>query len=108
MLGTGRAVSPKKAPSLIKPARLTALIPDFREFAAAEQTHWLAARQQRAAFFDEHLTMDGIEEMDEGALHELVHLLGAFRNWTNQDWLYGEILKAGLETVKDAIWQLLY
>jgi hypothetical protein len=104
----GSAVSPKKQPALIKATRLTALIPAYQEYAEAEREHWQDARQQRAAFFDEHLTMDGIEEMDEGALHELVHRLGAFRNWTNQEWLYSEILKSGLDTVKDAIWQLLY
>jgi hypothetical protein len=46
--------------------------------------------------------------MDEGALHELISLLGAFRNWTNQEWIYGEILKSGLDEIRDALWQLIY
>src|SRR5438445_8768417 len=96
--GTGSVVAAKKQhPAYIRAARLEALLPAFRESADAsigaadERNRWQEARNQRAAFFEEHLTLDGIAEMDEGALHELVHRLGAFRNWTNQDWLYGEI-----------------
>lgn len=93
---------------MIQPQQLADAIPGYEEFLRGEGAILLDEQRQKRAFFDEHFTLDAVYDLDEGTLRELVHLLGAFRQWTNRDWLAGEILKAGLETIQDAFWQLLY
>jgi hypothetical protein len=35
-------------------------------------------------------------------------LLGAFKGWTNKEWLLEEMLRSGIEPVREALWTLLY
>ncbi len=99
-------------PTLIDSRQLAALMPAYEEYLRSEGAEWLAEQQRerdrRRVFFAEHFTLDSIDDLDDGAIHEMVHLLGAFSSWNNRDWLAGEILKSGLPAIQDAFWQLLY
>jgi len=108
LTGTNRSTHTTRSTTVISPQHLALILPGYESYLESEHDAWLENRQRKTAFVEEHFTLEGIEELDEGTLRELIHLLGAFRNWTNQDWLYGEILKSGIPAIRDALWQLLY
>jgi hypothetical protein len=87
---------------------LREMVPQFHRFLETEGQQWLKERQEKDRFFARYFAEQEIGNLEEGTLRELIHILWAFNNWTNKDWLLGEMLRSGLPTIRDAFKQLLY
>ncbi len=88
---------------------LKSLVPRFREFLRSDEGQkWQEERDEKGAFFAENFTQDRIPNLEEGTLREMIYLLWAFNGWTNKDWLFQEMLKSGLPTIREAFSELLY
>lgn len=84
------------------------LVPKFHRFLETEGHHWQVERQEKDEFFIKYFAESEIDELEEGTLRELVHILWSFNSWTNKDWLLEEMLRSGLPTIREAFKQLLY
>lgn len=87
---------------------LKTLLPQFHQFLDAEGEQWRKERQDKDVFFAHYFAEEQIDNLEEGILRELIHLLWAFNGWTNKDWLLQEMLRSGLPAIRSAFKQLLY
>jgi len=93
--------------SYIDTRLLQDLLLQFEPFMQAEGEAWLQERTEKDAFFQAYFTKEALLTLDEGTLRELIHILWAFNNWTNKDYLLQEMLKSGLDHIIDAFQFLL-
>jgi hypothetical protein len=85
------------------------LVPRFHNFLKSEEGQkWQEEREEKNAFFAEYFAKDKLPDLEEGTLREMIHLLWSFNGWTNKDWLFQEMLKSGLPTIREAFSTLLY
>jgi hypothetical protein len=84
------------------------LVPQFYQFLQAEGKQWQAEREEKDEFFAKYFSKEEIDNLEEGTLRELIHILWAFNGWTNKDWLHEEMLRSGLPVIRNAFKQLLY
>lgn len=84
------------------------IIPQFNRFLESESNQWKLERKEKDEFFNKYFCEKEIENIDEGTLRELIHILWAFNGWTNKDWLLEEMLKSGLSVIKNSFKQLLF
>ncbi len=84
------------------------LVPQFHRFLETEGQQWQQERQEKDKFFGKYFAEQEIDNLEEGTLRELIHILWAFNGWTNKDWLLEEMLRSGLPTIREAFRQLLY
>lgn len=94
--------------SEINTQMLKEIMPGFNKFLASEGQQWIEERKEKDEFFSKYFSEEEIENLDEGTLRELIHILWAFNFWTNKDWVLQEMLKSGLPTIKSAFRKLLY
>jgi hypothetical protein len=87
---------------------LKSLTPQFHRFLETEGQQWQKEREDKDEFFARYFADQQIDNLEEGTLRELIHILWAFNGWTNKDWLLEEMLRSGLPTIKSAFRQLLY
>lgn len=87
---------------------LKKIMPQFRHSRETEGQQWIEERQQKDQFFAKYFAEQEIDNLEEGTLRELIHILWAFNGWTNKDWLLEEMLRSGLPKIKSAFRQLLY
>jgi hypothetical protein len=66
-------------------------MPRFRSTKEAEGEQWREELQEKDRFFDRYFSQKEIDDLDEGTLRELVHILWAFSGWTNKDYLFDEM-----------------
>ena len=83
-------------------------VPQFHRFLEAEGKQWKEERADKDEFFATYFAEDRIDELEEGTLRELIHILWAFNSWTNKDWLLQEMLRSGLPPIRRLFRQLLY
>jgi hypothetical protein len=88
--------------------KLKRIVPAFRQFLEREGEQWRLERAEKDQFFAKYFGKNEIENLDEGTLRELIHILWAFNGWTNKDWLHQEMLKSGLPEIRRAFKDLLY
>jgi hypothetical protein len=84
------------------------LMPEFHHFLETEGQQWQKEREDKDEFFARYFAEQQIDNLDEGTLRELIHILWAFNGWTNKDWLLEEMLHSGLPGIRSAFRQLLY
>jgi len=84
------------------------LMPKFHRILETEGQQWQKERLEKNEFFAKYFTEQQIDNLDEGTLRELIHILWAFNGWTNKDWLLQEMLRSGLPVIKSGFKQLLY
>lgn len=88
---------------------LQKIMPKFFEwFASPDGRAFDSERLDKNAFFIAYLKQSMIENLDEGILRVLVHLLWSYEMWTNKDWLLNQMLQSGLPVIKIAFRNLLY
>jgi len=87
---------------------LKKIVPQFHRFLEKEGRQWKEEREEKDQFFARYFAEQEIDNLEEGTLRELIHILWAFNGWTNKDWLLEEMLRSGLPTIKSAFRQLLY
>jgi hypothetical protein len=87
---------------------LEAIMPRFRTSQVVEGEQWREERQEKDRFFHQYFSKEAIDNLDEGTLRELVHVLWAFSGWTNKDYLFDEMMSGGLATIMGAFKHLLY
>lgn len=89
--------------------KLRGVLPRFHEFLQSEQgQRWERERREKDAFFDKYFrTEAALNALEEGTLRELIRRLWAFEGWTNKDYLLGEMLKSGIESIRSAFNRLL-
>lgn len=86
------------------------LVPRFNKFLKSEEigNKWERERAEKDEFFEKYFSEKEISNLEEGTLRELIHILWAFNGWTNKDYLFDEMLKSGLPTIRSAFKNLLY
>lgn len=84
------------------------IMPKFEVFLQNEGQKWIDERDEKDKFFAKHFSEQAVEELDEGTLRELIHLLWSFSGWTNKDFLLQEMLQSGLPPIRHAFRYLLY
>jgi len=84
------------------------VMPQFNRFLQSEGNQWKLERREKDEFFSKYFSEREIENIEEGTLRELIHILWAFNGWTNKDWLLEEMLKSGLQTIRNSFKQLLF
>lgn len=84
------------------------LMPQFRHFLETDGQQWQKERKEKDEFINRYFAESQIDHLEEGTLRELIHILWAFNGWTNKDWLFEEMLRSGLPTIRNAFKQLLY
>lgn len=83
-------------------------IPNFKSFLNTEAQPWLDERKKKDDFFANYFSKGKLSKLDAGVLRELIHILWAFNVWTNKDYLLNEMLKSGLDNIREAFEYLLY
>jgi hypothetical protein len=84
------------------------IVPQFHRFLETEGQQWQVERQEKDEFFGKYFAEQEIDNLEEGTLRELIHILWAFNGWTNKDWLLEEMLRSGLPQIREAFKKLLY
>jgi hypothetical protein len=84
------------------------IVPQFHAFLQTEGVQWREERQEKDRFFAKYFSEAEIDNLEEGTLRELIHILWAFNGWTNKDWLLEEMLRSGLPEIRTAFRQLLF
>lgn len=85
------------------------MVPRYRRFLASEEgQQWSQDRAEKDQFFVTYFSEAEIDNLEEGTLRELIHILWAFNSWTNKDWLLQEMLRTGLPTIRSRFKELLY
>jgi hypothetical protein len=92
----------------IKQDKLEKVLPEFRSFLESEASDWIDERNEKDQFFEDHLSREALKSIDEGTIRELIHLMWATNAWTNKDYLHKEMLKSGIDTIRDALDTLFY
>lgn len=88
---------------------LDRLVPRFRDFLESEEgQNWAQDRAEKDTFFATYFSEAEIDSLEEGTLRELIHILWAFNNFTNKDWVYQEMLSSGVPEIRRLFTQLLY
>lgn len=88
---------------------LARMVPHFHRFLESEEGQlWSQEREDKDEFFATYFSELEIDDLEEGTLRELIHILWAFNGWTNKDWLLQEMLQSGLPTIKNRFRALLY
>jgi hypothetical protein len=87
---------------------LNKLMPEFQHFLNTDGQNWIAERNEKDQFFAKYFAESQIDQLEEGTLRELIHILWAFAGWTNKDYLLGKMLNSGLPTIRNAFKYLLY
>jgi hypothetical protein len=87
---------------------LKALLLQFHRFLETDGQQWQKERKDKDEFFARYFSEQQIENLEEGTLRELIHILWAYNGWTNKDWLLEEMLRSGLPAIRSAFKQLLY
>ncbi len=96
------------SPDLIDHEKAKSLMPGFRKFLETEGFQWQKDRDVKDQFISSRFTQDALNELDEGTLRELIQMLWAFLGWTNKDYLVEEMMKSGLDTIRESFDYLLY
>jgi hypothetical protein len=76
------------------------LVPQFHQFLETKGQQWKEERREKDAFFEKYFSEQAIDNLEEGTLRELIHILWAFNRWTNKDWLFQEMLRSGLSQIR--------
>ncbi|OPL10279.1 MAG: hypothetical protein AVO34_11350 [Firmicutes bacterium ML8_F2] len=85
------------------------IIPKFESFLKTEGQKWQKERIDKDEFLQTYFfNEEALNSLEEGTLRELLQKLWAFAGWTNKDYLLEEMLKSGLETIKQAFHILLF
>lgn len=84
------------------------IIKHFKEFLEDEGKKWESERREKDKFFEENFSKDKIGELDEGVIRTLLHKLWAYYGWTNKDYLLKEIMKSGIDIIKENFDYLLH
>jgi hypothetical protein len=80
----------------------------YKEFKKSETEDFLTERKTKIDFFQKKFSLSNISKLEEGDIRETVRRLWAFQMWTNKDYLANEILKDGLEFLRNNIKKALY
>lgn len=93
---------------LLNQSRLEEVISEFDDFLNGEGQEYQEERSDKGKFFNKYFKEKEIENIDEGILRELIDNLWAFGGWTNKDYLLNEMMKSGLEEIRNGFSILLY
>lgn len=87
---------------------LEEVIPQYQTFLNMEGQQWKEERQEKDKFFAKYFSEKALDNLEEGTLRELIHILWAFNGWTNKDYIFDEMESSGLPAIKTAFKFLLY
>ncbi len=76
--------------------------PKFKDFLESESVVWSTERKDKDVFLQKYFFTDEIDNIDEGTIRELVHKLWAYNMWTSKDYIHNEMLKTGMQNIKNA------
>lgn len=96
------------SPEIIDTEKARNFFPKFHKFLEDEGTGWLNERATKDEFISKRFAKDSLQEIDEGTLRELIQMLWAFVGWTNKDYLVEEMMRSGLDKIRNAFDYLLY
>lgn len=83
-------------------------VPKFNDFLKGEGDKWREERELKDKFFSKYFSKEQISNLEEATLRQLIYILWAFNGWTNKDYLFQEMLKSGIDKIKEAFSHLLY
>jgi len=87
---------------------LKQIIPGFHDFLNSDGQKWKKEREEKDELFASYFSKEGLKNIDEGVLKDLLNTLWAFYGWTNKDYLFQEMLKSGIEIIRKSFEYLLY
>jgi hypothetical protein len=94
--------------SKIDMTKVRVLMPNFQRFISTDGTKWMDERKEKDEFFERYFSEQQIDNLEEGTLRELVHLLWSYAGWTNKDYVLENMLQSGLPIIRSAFKQLLF
>jgi len=88
--------------------KVSELMPAIREGIKKKGKRLCEERLEKDRFFFLRFSRDKIRELDEEALRKLIGILWAYKYWSNKEYLYREMIKSRLDTIRKAFTYLLY
>ncbi len=94
---------------MIQMKKFKEVIPKFESFLRSDGQKWQKERIDKDEFLKTYFfDKEALVSLEEGTLRELIQKLWAFAGWTNKDYLLDEMLKSGLDKIKQDFYILLF
>ncbi|SDL68914.1 hypothetical protein [Halarsenatibacter silvermanii] len=88
--------------------KISSVIDEFEKFMDGEGQKHKEERIEKNRFLDKYFSEDNIEDIDEGVIRELIKKLWAFFSWNNKNYPATEMMKTGMEEIKEGFKILLH
>jgi len=92
----------------ISDEELSNLYENFKNHEKGKGEEFTEERRTKKKFFQKKLSPENIDHLSEGDIREIIRELWAFQMWTNKDYLVEEMLKDGIENLKNKLQTALH